>query len=722
MKRFALLTALLVAITPSLFADEGMWLVGGIDKGLMSKMRSAGLKLSAEEIFSENGASLSDAVVALDFMGTGSFISPEGLLITNHHVAYADIHSISTMEHNWLEDGFLARERSQEIPITGRRAFVLKKMLDVTEEVHYVQDSAAKTSKPALSRRLSYIMEKRYADAFPGCEISFESMWRGEKYYIMVYAVYNDLRLVAAPPACIGAFGGNVDNWEWPQHKGDFAIYRVYTAPDGTPAEYSPDNVPLCPEKYLTINAGGLRGGDYTMVMGFPGRTNRYNSSYAVEYAALSANPITVKAQGEIMEIMNSHMERKPETRLKYADSYFSISNVQELREGEMKALRRYGVPEICRLRERELQAWIDAAPERKSRWGSLLPDMDAAYRKVHDAKLQVLRFREYAIRGCESMTIATKLDSHIRTAVGKGNTDPEALVAPLTAEEAHKLYPDMDLALEKERFVHSIVRMDSEIGRAELGAAFNEMADRFGGDVEAMARWAWDHSFFSSPEAFIGFTSTEHPLSAYHSDPAMALLKSVSIADFNRSVTDIEEKYGKLSHYDAEYTHALYEMGLDKGIPQYPDANSTLRLTFGHVCPLHPSDARFVAEKSTSKGILEKYDPTDYEFNVNDDFLALLKEGDWGRWGDRKDGKMYVNFLSDNDITGGNSGSPVMDAKGRLVGLAFDGNKESLCSDAYFHPDYCKTVSVDIRYVLWILEKYLKADHLLSEMKIINQ
>lgn len=708
------LFTLLLILTPSR-ADEGMWLINLLDKNLTSKMRAAGLKIDPKIIYDENTASLSDAVVALDFGCTGSIISKDGLLITNHHCAYGDVHALSTPNKNYLEDGFWAMKRDQEIYINGKSVFFLRKVMDVSEEVKRVSDSLKTAGQPSGMRRISSVMEGA-ASKKSGMESMLMSMWRGSKYYMFYYEVYTDIRLVGAPPVSIAAYGGETDNWEWPQHKGDFALYRVYGGKDGKPAKYSVNNVPITPKKVLNISTKGVKEGDFTMVMGFPGRTNRYNSSFGVNEKERVTNPVSVKLRKGKLQIMNSFMEIDPAVRLKYADHYFSISNVQELMAGEVTNFRRFGVVDIKKSQEKELQSWIESDLERAEKWGDLLKKMEESYNKTEKIAKARKYFQETMVAGQGFIYMGNRTNS-LKTA-----KDREKLDTLRVGSEHHKTlirniesgYESCDLRVEKELMNFQLREFLGAVPEEYWGDYIRRLYKEFYGDSKLMTDYVFENSIILNPDKFRATVSKDQPIDLYIEDPISQLSRSARITEFNSDETKIMDGES-LFDMEAYYTRLVYQMNKERGVVQYPDANSTMRLTYGTVGPINPSDGIYYSSQSTTQGFIDKYNPDNYEFNIKPEVLSLLKSKDWGRWGDK--GKLYVNFLSNNDITGGNSGSPVLNAKGELVGLAFDGNKESLAGDAYFHPQMNKCVNVDIRYILWIIEKYAKANHLIEEM-----
>lgn len=718
MKNFSKTVALLILL--SIFnisrADEGMWLINLLEKNLANKMKEAGLKIDPKLIYDENAATITDAVVALDFGCTGSMISNEGLLITNHHCAYGDIHSLSTPEKNYLEDGFWAMTRGDEKYIKGKSVFFLRKAIDATDEVKVVADSLRSLGQGAGMRRISSVLERRH-NARSGMETMLMSMWRGSKYYIFFYEVYTDIRLVGAPPVSIAAYGGDTDNWEWPQHKGDFALYRVYANTDGKPAAYSESNVPLIPKKILSISTKGVKEGDFSMVIGFPGRTNRYNSSFGVYEKEKVSNPITVKLKENKLRIMNSFMEQNPNTRLVYADHYFGNSNVQEYTAGEVYNFRRFGVVNINKQKEQELQAWIDANPERKAKWGDLLKKLEENYKTRESLTRQKYYFRETLVSGQGFVYLGNRTNS-LRTAQERENIDTLRVGSPhhrTLINNIERGYEASVLEVEKELMEYQLREFFNNVSREYWGESLAMMFDKFNGSADAITEYVFANSILLNPEKFREAVKKDQPITLFVDDPLPLLTRSAKITEFNQEESELMGG-NDINSLEAQYTRAMYQMNMEKGRVQYPDANSTMRLTYGTVGPITPSDAIHYSAQSTTQGFFDKYNPDSYEFNIKPEVLALLKAGDWGRWGQK--GKMYVNFLTNNDITGGNSGSPVLNARGELIGLAFDGNKESLAGDAYFHPEMNKCVNVDIRYVLWVIEKYAKADHLIKEMQ----
>lgn len=685
-------------------ADEGMWLVNAISRSLERKMKDRGLKIDAGMIYDEDSASLSDAIVSLDFGCTASIISKSGLLITNHHCAFSDLHDLSTPEHNYLEDGFWAFEAKDEIPIKGKNAYILHKIIDVTDEYKEVVDSLIALHQGHGSRRSSYMLEKRYSNKYPGYDVSASSFWGGEKWYLAVYRKYTDMRLVGAPPVSVASFGGDIDNWEWPQQKCDFALYRIYTAPDGSPADYSKDNVPLVPSNSLVISTDGALYGDYSMVIGFPGRTSRYSSSSEVRRATDIENPIVARLEGEQMGIIGEAMNRDPIVRLKYSDYYFSLSNVQELRKDEASCCRRFDV----------VNAKCSQEKAYSSEFGNLMDSIRFIYGSTDSIEKQVVYFRETVVRGTRIVALANRIVNSIdRRLPG----DKEVIVAKSFKDRnpIEEAKADYDLPLEESLFRLALKTFVAHVDSCFWGEFVRAEYDKFGGSVERMGDDIWNNSTFTDWNRLEKTINTPHTVAFFNSDPLLMFFRSTNMLKFNDARAE-EDDGVDLYYCERSYTRRLYRRQIADGKDIYPDANSTMRVSYGNVTDLRPRDGVICSWRSTSAGLLQKYDSTKYEYALKPDFIKLVRSNSWGPYMDN-DGTMHLNFLTNNDITGGNSGSPVLDGYGRLIGLAFDGNKESQASNFYYQPGYDDCVCVDIRYVLWVLDRYAHFHRILNEL-----
>ena len=692
-----LATAVALTLTLAASADEGMWMIQDINEALAKNMKARGLRLSPGEIYNDEapGTGVADAVVSIGFYCTGSVISDKGLIITNHHCAYSNIAKLSTPEHNYLENGYWAMSDDQEIPLPGEKVYFLKRVFDVTGEVKGLVKELRASGKPFGFRKISSSIESRYSKA-TGLDCSLSEMWGGEKYYISAYKVYTDVRLVAAPPLSIGYFGGSDDNWTWPRHNCDFAMYRIYE-----------DGRPVTREKSLKVSLAGYSPGSFAMVIGYPGRTGRYTSpSSEITYQEEVELPVTNAIRNGRMEILGRWMDSDPQIRLKYSERYFALCNIVGSDLGKAGCFKRFSVRAEKTTQERDLRRWISAAPNRGAIWGDLLEDLEDTYSQTTAIERDKIVFRETIVRG-----------GFIVPYLLRAGNMKDLQKAKATLREG---VAATDARVEKSLLEYACRVYFSNLELSWFGRYQTKMADRFGDDYEAMADYLWDKSVVSSTFKIDDIESIEQ----IKNDPLRKFLTDVQITAFNNKDGQ-SEKLLKLSKLKKEYGKALYWMKLHKDVEQYPDANSTMRITYGTVGGLLPCDGVAYDWYTTPQGILQKYNPDNYNYHVDNKMLALLKKGRWGRWGFRLDGRpgsMVVDFLTDNDITGGNSGSPVLDADGNLIGLAFDGNQESLASDASYTQGYNKCINTDIRYVMWVLDRYAGMKHILREIEFVKK
>ena len=590
----------------------------------------------------------------------------------------------------------------------------------MTDEAQAIRDSLEKANSLGIfgTRKVYGILERKYGRDTP-FEVECASMWKGKKYLLFYYETYKDVRLVGAPPVKIGAFGGEQDNWGWPQHKGDFALYRVYGDAKGRPAAYSENNVPITPRKVLNVSTSGIHDGDYAMVIGFPGRTNRYMSSQAVREKEHVTNPVVIKARRDRLDIMLRHMEADPDVRLMYSDKYLNISNYADYAKWENKCLRRFDVVAIREAEEEHLQRWIEADSARKAEDGTLLEELARGYKARQGAERNLNYFREAWLGPSEALLVANRVSSYLgklerlkQDSLIVDSKDARSVVAG-----SGRLSRNYDAATDRDLLARMVVNFTANVPREMWGAQLQAMYDKAGGNADRMARAAFDASFCSDPARYDAYFSKNRSVAEIRRDPMVALTESVTVQRFTGGV-DKAAKRGRahVGRSESRYADLLYDFRASEGLAQYPNANSTMRLTYGSVQPLNPSDGVHYDSRSTIAGYMEKYNPDEYEYRVDDRMRRLIAKRDWGRWGEND--TLYVNFLTDNDITGGNSGSPVLDGKGHLIGLAFDGNRESMAGDVWFHPELARTVCVDIRYVMWVIDKYADAGWLLDEMK----
>ena len=690
MKRLMTLLAAL-ALSASALADEGMWLLPLLKQMNGKDLKAAGCKLSPEEIYSINKSSLKDAVVHFGGGCTGEMISDRGLLVTNHHCGYSNIQALSTDEHNYLMNGFWAKNLAEELPCPGLSVTFLVSIEDVTGVVEKADD------KKALIREL----EAEADAAHPGCTAEVESFYNDNLYYLIVYRRYTDVRFVGAPPASMGKFGGETDNWMWPRHTCDFSMFRVYAGKDNQPADYSPENVPYRPARSLKISLKGVKENDFTMVMGYPGRTQRYQTAVQLEQM-IATNRVAIDARTVRQKLMWEAMCADPSVQLKYASKYAGSSNGWKKWQGEELAFKNLNI--IGREQEKEaaLKAWIESDPARKALYGDPVADIDRYVQSRSADNLAITLLAEAPNR-IELVGMYANLMNARARSLRSGDTVSILSLVP----RLQRAYRDYVVELDRKEAV-ALLEFYREKAAPEdalviPGEDFATM------DIPAYVQKLFDNSVFTSYEK-LAAAAEEQILE----DPVAELQKAIYaplMARYaKRSATD-DAAYDQARK---NFTAAL--MAWKKGEAIYPDANSTMRLTYGHVLPYSPKDALVYKHYTTGAGILEKENPESPEFIVPAKVHELLVNGDYGRWADA-DGTLHTCFLTNNDITGGNSGSPVLDAKGNLIGLAFDGNWESMSSDVMFEPQMQRCNCVDIRYVLWMVERVGAAAHLIDEL-----
>ena len=697
MKRiFTFLAALAVTLTA--VADEGMWLLPLLKQLNGKDLKAAGCKLSPEEIYSINKTSLKDAIVHFGGGCTGEMISEKGLLVTNHHCGYSSIQGLSTDEHNYLMDGYWAKNYAEEIPCPGLTVTFLVSMEDVTDAIENKGVKAEDIKKAAR-------------EANPGCRVSVTGFYNNNVHYLIVSRVYRDVRFVGAPPASLGKFGGETDNWMWPRHTNDFSMFRVYADKNNMPADYSVDNVPYKPARSLKIATGGVKENDFAMVMGYPGRTQRYQTAAQLK-EMIATNRIRIDARTVRQDIMWEAMCVDPSVQLKYADKYAGSANGWKKWQGEELAFENLNIIGREKEKEQALKAWIEADASRKEKYGDPVADI-AAYVKANKADNRAATLLTEAPLRIELLGLAAGSFRMFSNGIPAG-ADTTALL--LQAVESMKdQYRDYVEPLDRKEAV-ALLEFYRKNAQPE-----DYLEGLPGGDFATLDIPAYVDNLFNT-SAFTSFEKAKAAaakgLAAFAEDPAVGL--------YNSAVTVLMKYYQKMymggnAKYDKARKHfaaALLEW--QKGQALYPDANSTMRLTYGNVLPYSPKDGLKYLHFTTAKGLLEKENPDDPEFILPAGIKQLLLAQDYGRWAD-KDGTLHTCFLTNNDITGGNSGSPVLDAKGNLIGLAFDGNWESMSSDVMFEPALQRCICVDIRYVLWLVEKYGKASNIINEITYVR-
>lgn len=685
----------------SAMADEGMWMLPLLQKLNAGAMKDLGCRLTPDQIYSVNHSSLKDAIVIFGGGCTGEMISDKGLLVTNHHCGYSSIQQLSSDEHNYLEDGFWAMNSNEEIPVPGLSVTFLVNMSDVTEAI---EGAKSDEERKAVSEALVKDSEERN----PGCDVELTSFYNNNVHYIIVYKVFRDIRFVGAPPASIGKFGGETDNWMWPRHTGDFSMFRVYAGKDNEPAEYSEDNVPYVPKQSLRISLKGINEGDYTMIMGYPGRTQRYQTEAQLNHM-MALNDIAIEARTLRQDIMWKWMEKDPSIRLKYANKYAGSANGWKKWIGEKKAFKDLNIIEKEHDKEARFQKWVDKNKKRHGLYGTAIADIAAGIKANEQVDLDVKLLSETLYR--------TELVNLSSAYLGGRNRSLKSGADSVTAEAAglealKSAFEDYYAPLDKEETA-ALLKFYREKARPEnypdLGEDFATMdIDKY---VDELFRTTIFTSYDKAKEAIEngGKEVTLH-------DPVNTL--ATALVNVFVKLRGEQNPDAAKSNRAASKAYTAGLMEWSKGKAMYPDANFTMRLTYGTVKSYSPKDALNYRYYSTIYGVMEKEDPSNYEFIVPNKLKQLYVKRDYGQYA-MADGNLPCCFLTTNDITGGNSGSPVLNANGELIGLAFDGNWESMSSDVMFEPDLQRCICVDIRYVLFLVDKFGGAGYLLQEMNI---
>lgn len=710
MKRIFLLLTFMLSFV-QMRADEGMWLLMLIKRLNGVDMQKQGLKLTPEEIYSVNNSSLKDAIVQFGGGCTAEMVSKEGLLFTNHHCGYDAIASLSTPEKDHLTNGFWAYNKGQELPVKGLSVRFLNSMGDATDRI-----MSKLNNKMSLDERKAIIDAETKAiikenNGNGKYTVVVRPFFNGNEYYYFVYEDFKDVRLTGTPPASIGKFGGDTDNWEWPRHTGDFSVFRVYAAPNGQPAEYSPNNVPMKPKHHLPISLKGFKPGDFSMIVGYPGRTNRYMTSYGIEQMVKKDYPAWVEASKTAMDAMKVYMDKDQATKLDYASSYSSIANYWKNRQGTIDAVEANGTIAAKKELENKFQQWA-SKPENEATYGNVLADIENYYRLTSDKNVEA-NYSRMVTRAARYTTIPFMLGSRFKAYAAQDEAG-RAKMKPELLKMIEDVYEDFNPAVEKDLLNNMLTLYKNKV------PACSQLITLRDANTQQLVAVA-PNSIFANKQNAINFVNA----------PNAEVLKNDMLYKFSNNLIDESrvnnEKYLKIEERFAESSR-LFLDGLRKSMPEktfYPDANSTMRLTYGNIDTLpFRKDRNYFGVKNNfytdMKGMVAKYKKGDQEFDLPQRLLDLYKKKDFGQYKDKK-GYMPINFLSDHDITGGNSGSPILDAHGRLIGLAFDGNSEALSGDIVFEPKWQKTINVDARFVLWVIDKYAGAKNLINEMTIVK-
>ncbi|MGJ1196106.1 S46 family peptidase [Sphingobacterium spiritivorum] len=704
---------LLFAVSLSSFADEGMWFLMHIKRLNMADMQKKGLKLTAEEIYSINNSSLKDAIVQFNGGCTAEIVSNQGLVFTNHHCGYGAIAELSTPENDHLTNGFWAKTKAEELKPKSLFVRFFVRMDDVSKRIlGLVNDKMTEKEREKI---INQEIAKIQTENSEGGKyvVSVRSFYNGNEYYYFVYQDYTDVRLVGTPPNSIGKFGGDTDNWEWPRHTGDFSIFRVYGDKDGNPAQYSKENVPLKPKHFLPVSLKGFKDNDFAMILGYPGRTNRWMPSAGIEQNVKFAYPAWVESSKTGLDAMKKYMDQDQEVKINYASKYSGVANYWKNRQGMIDALTFHKTAATKAVEEAKFNKWANKAAN-KAKYGDVIKTINDYYAATNE-KARHDNYLTGMIRSSTFAALPANLGGGLAQYAKENQAKRSEMLPKLNAfvqDSYEKLYQPLEIEVLTQE-----LNLYAKKGGA-IAPYIATLASKNGGDFRKDIEQAFATSIFASSEKVNAFLA--NPDAAAVAQDPLFLISSALMTKYREVLPGQEEAEGKF-----QAAHRKYIAGVLESNPKgkyYPDANSTLRLTYGSIMALPPNAKNDAAENyyTTLKGTIAKYKKGDEEFDLPQRLIDLYNAKDFGRYADKK-GYMPVNFLSNNDITGGNSGSPVINGNGELIGLAFDGNIEAMAGDVIFDPKLQRTISVDIRYVLFIIDKFAGATNIIEELKIVE-
>ena len=720
MKKIFLSLILIVSLFRT-YADEGMWLPMLLGKQVYNDMVKRGLKLSKEQLYSVNKASLKDEIIIFGGFCTGEIVSSQGLIFTNHHCGYDVIASASSVEKNYLRDGFYARTKEEEIPAQGVYAEFLLRIDDVTKKV---EDSIIGISGVERAQRITQILaalNAQMSDPSKSIMTRISPVFKGNQFLAFVYQRYDDVRLAGAPPESVGKFGGDTDNWEWPRHTGDFSVFRAYMGKDGQPAKYSVTNVPLKPKHFLPVSLKGFRDGDYAMIYGYPGSTNRYETSLGVKQKIDISNPTLVGLRDMRLKYMFNEMKKDPAIKLKLASDYANIANYWKFFDGETKQLLKYKVYDQKLAQEEKFMNWAKGKPE----YENIFNDLTKAYEAWRPYSKHQMYINE-GIFGSPLIAFAGSLQQ-VENAIVKSGKSEDIKKAVEAADEARSEFTKSEYTPSDQKILAAVLYgFYNDIDKSQHPIGFYEGIKGTFGDLNDTATFAeFAENVFANT-----FILDSSKWKAFVKNPdGTVLQKDPAYATANAFLRNFQGKYlPMLQQFNAKnndvgrlYIKGSMLMDTVKARKMYPDATFTMRVSFGNVKSYSPRDAVRFDYYTTMKGILDKYKPGDYEFDLPEKLVELAKKKDYGQYADKNNKELVVGFITTNDITGGNSGSPVIDANGNLIGLAFDGNYEALSHKIAFDKDLNRTICVDVRYVLWCIDKLGGAGNLVKELKLVR-
>ncbi|MEZ5149267.1 MAG: S46 family peptidase [Bacteroidales bacterium] len=720
MKKYAYLLIILFTINFTLKADEGMWIPLFLGQINEAEMQAMGMNITAEDIYSINQSSLKDAIVIFGGGCTGELVSDQGLLLTNHHCGYRQIQKHSSVDHDYLTNGFWAMDRSEELPNPGLKVTFLVRMEEVTDAV--LNGVNAQMTEEERNKIIDENIETIKADAIKDTHFQalIKPFYYGNRYFLFVNEIYEDVRLVGAPPSNIGKFGGDTDNWVWPRHTGDFSMFRIYADKDNNPAPYSEDNVPYQPKKHMNISLAGVEPGDFTFVFGYPGSTEEYIPSWAVETTVDVINPIRIQLRGKRIDIFKRYMNEDPAVRIQYAAKQAGISNGWKKWIGENRGIKRLKAVEQKQAFETSFSEWVNSSEELKEKYGSLLEALKITYEELADISFYSTYLYEAGL-GVEAIRYSRSFDRLVDFSKAKAENQEELMqLVERQKSGAKTFFKDYQAVIDHEVFVALLSDYYDHLTDEHIPDYLAELHKKYKGDFNKMADVLFEKSIFVS-EQKVDDLLNNYKASNYkkiEKDPVYQLAQSFADFYYNKYMPQIRAVKNNIDSLMRVYMQAQIDMQPMKNI--YPDANFTLRVAYGNVDGYNPDDAVIFNYFTTLDGIMEKENPDIYDYVVEDKLKDLYHNENYGQYGDA-DGKMHVCFTATNHTTGGNSGSPVLDADGNLIGINFDRCWEGTMSDIIYDKSQCRNIALDIRYCLFIIDKFAGAGHLVEEMTLVD-
>ncbi|WP_320017611.1 S46 family peptidase [Labilibaculum manganireducens] len=704
-------------------ADEGMWLLSLLNKNV-AEMKAKGLKLSADDIYSINKSCLKDAIVGLGFEGrpfrhfcTGEIISDQGLFLTNHHCGFSALQSHSTTEHDYLSDGFWAYDKNEELTNPGVTASILVRMEDVSKEVlSVVNDEMTEEDRYKAIEKVAVELEKK-AEEGTDYKANVQSMFEGNQYFLFVYVIYKDVRLVGAPPQSMGKFGGDTDNWMWPRHTADFSMFRIYTGADGKPADYSDNNIPLKPNHHLPVSAKGVEEQDFAMIMGFPGTTDRYLTSFGLEETMKITNQNRYDIRTLKLDIMKEDMLKDAKVRIQYAAKHAQSANYWKYSNEQNKALTKLNTMGHKKEIEKEYLEWANKKSKREAKYGKALEMIAQVYAERKEVMNASSYLREALLSGAEMPVFAIQLGG-LKSLLEAETPDTTAIEKAITGyrQAAEGFYKDYNAPTDQKLMAGMYKMYAENIPADQQPEIFKTFSEEYNNDFNKLASDVYSNSIFATSESFNKFLD-DPKLETLENDIAFKIGNSI-IAKYKEIRTELSKGSDQLQKGKRLFVDGLMQINKKKNLA--PDANSSIRLTYGNVGGYTPKDGVYYKHFTTLKGVMEKEDPANDEFVVPAKLKELYNKKDFGQYAD-KNGNLPVCFLTNSDITGGNSGSPVINGNGELIGTAFDGNSEAMSGDIDFEENLQRCINLDIRYTLFIIDKFAGAQNLIDEMTIVK-